>query len=229
MALSINYIFPIGTDVVANQGRLLEPHECSRILQLPTLITPSEARLVYRKRESKGYYRFQYQYKTIMAWELRVIENFYKRVKGRYEEFYLVDWSNIHKVTGSPSTTSLTLDHLDGLEASPGYIGKTILLHNGRITGAVNKQILTIADAEIFDDNTIDVNETIGASLRGSSSYVYILYPVIFDTEALTPTMKDFCTEKKLVNFPGYGTKNIYGQIVDINISFLQLGVLKDT
>ena len=228
MALSIDYIFPIGTDVVANQGRLLEPHMCSRILQIPAVVTPSEARLVYRKRQSKGYYRFQYQYKTLMAWELRVIENFYKRVKGRYEEFYLVDWSNIHKVTGSPTSTSLTLDHLDGLEASPGYIGKTLLVHNGKITGALNKQILTIADAEVFGDNTIDVNETVDATLR-QNTYVYILHPVIFESETVQPTMKDFCTDKKIVNFPGYGSKNIYGQIIDINIAFLQLGVLKDT
>lgn len=228
MALSITDIFPLGTDVVANQGRLLEPHMCNRILQMPTLITPSEARLIYRKRQSKAYYRFKYQYKSIMAWELRLIENFYRRVKGSYEEFYLVDWSSIHKVTASPSDTSLTLDHFDGLEAAAGYIGKTILVHKGRVTGSQNKQILTIADAEAFGDTTIDVDETIFAALR-SDSYVYILHPVIFESETIQPTMKDFCTEKKVTNFPGYGSKNIYGQIVDINLAFLQLGVLKDT
>ena len=56
MALSINDIFPC-----FNQNdRILEPHKCVSYPTYPSIVNESDARVIYRRRVSKGSQIFQY-------------------------------------------------------------------------------------------------------------------------------------------------------------------------
>ena len=225
MALQLSDIFPTSTSQgTAATARLLEPHTCNRQYNAPTALTTSEARLVYTKRISKPYYMFSYQYKGIMAWEFQLLEEFFIRMKGQYEAFYVVDWSSQYRVS-SYTAGSVTVDRTSGLESETGFGGNTILLYNPTYKGALNKQILTIVDASTTE---IDVNESVNASLAAvSGTLVYVLYPCMFDAITLQFTQIDFCIDHAVVNYIGVGNKSLYGQIGDVTIPLVQVGVMK--
>ena len=229
MSLQISDIFPlipIGS-LAANAIPLLEPHSCDRKLNNATLSVMTEARTIYRKRSSKMSYNFVYRYENLMHWEFSMIESFYRRMRGRYEQFYLVDWSNPYAVQATTSNT-VTLDRIDFLTASTGYSGNTLLFYNAHRPGLENKKILTIASSEDFSDYTITFDQSDITDIPAAGAYVYILHAAVFDLDDLQPTRKDVCIQKEIVAIPGYGSNSLFGPIVDVAISFTQLGVVPD-
>lgn len=224
MALTIQDIFPLSTTQgSASTAKILEPYACSRQYNDLSETVVSEARLVYTKVISKPYYMFQYSYKSIMAWEYQLLEDFYRRMKGRYETFYLVDWSSQYRITAS-TPTSVTVDRISGLDDDTGFGGNTVLIYNP-IKSGTNKQILTIAS---FSTLTLNVNEAVTTSLASAAgTMLYVLYPCMFDTTSLQNTIVDFCIQRNVISFPGYGNRTLYGTINDVNIPFIQVGVMK--
>ena len=167
---------------------------------------------------------FQYAYKGIMAWEYQLIEEFFIRMKGQYESFYAVDWSAQYRVSGSASG-SVTVDRIAGLEIETGFGGNKLLLYNPIYTGTPNKQLLTITDAST---TTVTVSETVNTALANSSgTLIYILYPSMFDGVDIKYTYVDFCIDKRVANYIGYGDKSLYGIILDTTVALVQVGVMK--
>ena len=225
MALQLSDIFPLSTSQGATvTAKILEPHTCSRQYNAPTELITSEARLVYTKRISKPYYMFQYQYKGIMAWEYQLLEEFFIRMHGQYETFYVVDWSAQYRISAS-AVGSVTVDRIAGLETETGFGGNILLLYNPVYTGTPNKQILTITDAST---TTVTVNEVVNTTLANATgSLIYVLYPSMFDGVDIKYTYVDFCIDKRVANYIGYGNKSLYGFISDTTIPFVQVGVMK--
>jgi hypothetical protein len=226
MALQLSDIFPLcpiqGTTANA---KILEPHKCSKTVVSPTQLSESAARVIFRKRISRPYVEFNYEYEGILQYEYELIASFYRRMKGKYNEFYLVDWSTPYQIEAI-TNSSITLYSVLDLEASTGYAGNTLLIYNGKITDGLNKQILTIDNTEDFSDYTISVDQTqtINSNLQTTTAFVYVLYPCIFKTDKLSPSVKDFCVEKKVVTIQGHGKRTIFGQVMDVGVSFTLLG-----
>jgi len=227
MALTINDIFPCPSETF----RILEPDKCVKYPTYPGIVGESEARIVYRRRFGKAHARFQYQYKGIMTWEYDLILAFFNRKKGQYEDFYIVDWSkqyNIISVANVLATTcDYTLNTVTGLTDSAGYVGNTLLLYNPRFDvqkGTADKNIVTI-DSIASTTISATKNQSGRTHLDIPASYIYVLVPVIFETDSLSPNMGDSCIEKTRPYFPGYGNQYIIGATYSIDIPFLQLGV----
>ena len=227
MALVEQDIFPLSTTQGSSTtAKILEPYTCMKELYFPTFSSLSQSRLVYTKRVSHPYYMFQYDYKTIMNWEFRLLEEFYYRMKGKYESFYAVDWSSPYALSAATSS-SITVDHVFGLQNDTGYGGNTLLMYNATYSG-VNKQILTIDSAEAFGDSTIDVNETVNTTLAGvGGTKVYVLYACMFDADKIKGTVVDVCIQNNVVSYPGFGNKNLFGPIVEVSVPIIQVGVMK--
>jgi hypothetical protein len=64
--------------------------------------------------------------------------------------------------------------------------------------------------------------------LLNTGSMVYLLIPVIFDLDALSPQKQDTCIERNIIYFSGFGAHSLFGPIVSITIPFLSLGIVKD-
>jgi len=161
-------------------------------------------------------------------WEYQLIEEFYRRMNGRYEVFYAVDWNAGYRISGATASPgSLTLDRTNNLENDTGFGGNTLLVYNPSYSGT-NKQILTIAAAETFSDTTVIVNETVTTALALSAgARTYILYPCMFDSPNLQANVTDFCIQRDSVYYKGFGTKPLYGSVSDITVSLMQVGVMK--
>jgi len=213
--------------------KILEPHKCMRYTSYPTRIGGTEARTPYRRRLTKGYVRLQYQYSGIMTWEYRLIERFFRERKGSYDDFYSIDWSERYSVTDNPAATTITLDRTDFLSANSGYLGNTILLYNPSIYDGSTPlndlhQLLTISE---INGNIITVapvgGEDADTDLRVTSSFVYVAYPSVFETEVLQPSQIDSCIIDDSATVPGFGTQNPFGNIVDVSLSFMSIGNFK--
>ncbi len=219
-------IFPLSTSQgTANLVRILEPHSCTTNYNDPTEVIVAEVRLIYTKKLSHPYNMMIYSYKSILSWEYQLIEEFYRRMNGRYETFYAVDWNARYRVLAATSG-SVTLDRINGLDATTGFGGNTLVLYNPTYSG-VNKAILTIATIT-SNTRVVTVNEAVSTPLALSAgTYIYVLYPCMFDTATLQPTMVDFCIQHDIINFKGFGNKSLYGAVIDINIPLVQVGVMK--
>jgi len=226
MALELQDIFPLSTTQgTAATARLLEPYSSKKELYMPTYNTLTQSRVVYTKRVSHPYYMFQYDYKNLMSWEYQLIEDFYRRMKGKYESFYVVDWSAPYSISAS-TVSSVTIDRIGGLEAATGYGGNTLLVYNAHKSGT-NKQILTIDASEVFADTTIAMNETVSTTVAANSAKLYILYVGMFDSDKIQGTPVDTCIQKNVINYAGYGYKSMFGSILDVTIPIIQVGVMK--
>jgi len=226
MALDVQDIFPISTTQgSASTAKILEPSSCSKELYMPTFNSLSESRLVYTKRISHPYYMFQYDYKTLMTWEYILIEECYRRVKGKYATFYAVDWSTPYRILGS-SSSSITVDRVTGLSADTGFGGNTVLVYDPHKSG-VNKQILTIDPTEVFGDTTITINETVTTSIATNHALLYVLYIAMFDIDKIKGTPLGVCIQQDVVLFEGYGSKNLFGTVYDVTIPIIQMGGMK--
>lgn len=179
----------------------------------------------------KGYSRFQYQYEGIMSWEYQKIETFFIRMKGRFNDFYLVDWANPYRITVA-AAPDYTLNSINGLTDDVGYIGNTLLLYNPRYDtqgGVPDKNILTIDSGGIAGTTITTTKDQSGRThLDDTNSYIYVLVPAIFDTDSLAPTTGDACIDSLVTYFPGYGNQYVFGPTYTINIPFLQLGVSQE-
>jgi hypothetical protein len=158
MSLGINEIFPCEDETM----RILEPDKCIKILSYPSVVSETESRVFYRKRISKGSQIFQYKYTNLMNWEYLMIQTFFSRKKGRYEDFYLVDWSSPFRILTVAGGTDYTLDRVTELTATSGFVGNIVLLYNPRFdpkgTATLeNKNILTI---DSIMSNTITVTKS---------------------------------------------------------------------
>ena len=225
MALNIDTIFPC----VDKGIRLLEPKSCTRAFAAPTMFTKSESNLVYRRRISKGTFSYAYEYENIMAWEYRLIEEFFRRRQGRYEEFWMVDWSDPYIILSTNGSTEITLNHITTLTTDIGYVGYKVLICNQNFDpqdGVADKDILTIT--QIVNDTITFTMEDSVTGLLNTGSMVYLLSPVIFDIDALSPQKQDTCIERNIIYFSGFGAHSLFGPIVSITIPFLSLGIVKD-
>lgn len=231
MSLTINDIFPCADQ---NQ-RILEPSKCNKYTNFPVIASTTSANLIYRRRTGKAHARIQYEYDDLMAWEYRLIESFFARKKGRYEDFYLVDWTRPYRILATPDPgVEYTLDSVSGLTASSGYIGNTLLLYDPHFdvqkgAGSEDKNILTIDSGGISGTTiTVTKNQSGRAQLDTNRSKIYVLVPMIFDTDSLAPSIKNTCIEKNRPYFPGYGNQYLFGYITSVNIPFLSLGVYQE-
>ena len=228
MPLDIDTIFPCPDQTY----HILEPTQCTKIPLFPTVFAETESKVVFRKRVSKGSYRFQYVYEDLMLWEYLLIDTFFKARKGRFDEFYLVDWSlPFHIISVSDGNTTIGVNHLSGVTASIGYGGNQMLIYNPRFDprneSVVDKFIGTIESID-EENSEITFTEAITSALATSASMAWILYPALFDTDTLAPTRKESCIEKRHNYFHGYGNKYITGPIMSINVPFMQIGVMAD-
>jgi len=226
MALDLEDIFPLSTTQgTAANAKILEPSSCSKELYMPTYNTLSESRLVYTKRISHPYYMFQYDYKTLMSWEYSLIEEFYRNTKGKYKTFYAVDWSTPYRISASSATT-VTVDRVTGLSADTGFGGNRVLVYDPYKSGA-NKQILTIDPTEVFDDNTIAMNEGVNTSIATTRATLYVLYIAMFDIDKIKGTPLGVCIQKNVITFVGYGDKSLFGTVFDVTVPIIQMGGMK--
>lgn len=225
MALVLQDIFPLSpTQGSAATAKLLEPHTCMKEIYYPTFASLSEARVIYTKRIANPYYMFQYDYHGIMNWEYMLLEEFFRRMKGKYSPFYVVDWETPYTISAATSA-SLTVDRTFGLEAATGFGRNKLLIYNPAYSGT-NKEIVTINSGETFTDTTI-LTSAVTVALATSGAKAYVLYPAMFDVDKLKGTVIDHAIQSKIVNYPGYGNKDIFGPVIDVSIVIMQIGAMK--
>ena len=211
--------------------KILEPYSCTRYITYPVISSSSVSRLSFRRRTSRGYVRFKYEYKNIMAWEYRLIEKFYRERKGKYDDFYVVDWSHRYHITGTPAAGVYPLDNSDFLTATAGYLGNYVIIYNTSLWGSetrlhrlmqvtnVSGTNVTLAALSTFDEDGQDYTH-----LDVTSSYIYCVYPCIFEQDGLQPNHIDTCVDTNSELVAGFGTQYLFGNIYDINLSFISLG-----
>jgi len=224
MALTIQDIFPLSTSQGSSStAKLLEPYFCTKELYMPTFNVLSETRIAYNKLMSHPYYMFQYVYKHLMNWEYFLIEEFYRRMKGKFEIFYIVDWSAPYRISAA-ATDSITVDRTQGLQSDTGYGGNTLIIYNPTRSGT-NKQILTIS---AIDSTTVSVNEVVTTALATArGTYMYVLYSGMFDASKINGTVVDTCIQRNVLNIEGYGSRSMFGPIMEITLPLIQIGVMK--
>jgi len=222
MALQVSDIFPLcpiqGT---TNNARILEPHKCRKEVVYPTHMAESISRTIFRKRVGRPYVEIAYDYENITQYEYDLINSFYRRMKGAYDSFYVVDWSTPYKIKSFPTSSQALLYTVTDLDLTTGFAGNTVLFYNSGIVEAQNKEIKYISNISSY---TITLSTPIYAGLRTTSAVVYLLYPCIFKTDKLTPTINDFCVEKQAVTVKGHGTRTLFGPISNITVTFTLLG-----
>jgi len=207
---------------------LLEPHQCTSFVSHPTLIADSDEGVVFRRKRGNAVFRIQYKYDNIMSWEYDLIEQFFNRMKGPFEEFYVVNWSKQYRPVQFNSSTSFTLLSCLGLTSSLGYIGNTLLIYNSDFDaykGQTDKQLLNISSIDT-NTNLVTVSTEINSGLRNTRSMVYVLVPSVFEIDSLTPDYNATCIAREMNYFKGFGTKPLFGPVVSVNIGFRAIATL---
>ena len=214
--------------------KILEPHKCYHVIDIPSVITGSGNNLIVRKLISKDSVTIYYEYENIMRWEYELIFDFFRRKKGQYEDFYVVMWDFPYNVVGFGTNPDreLQLDTLHMLTASTGYIGNTLLAYNTRFDpkqSEVDKKELTIESIDSFNNvvtfaqDGTPLADPLPENLVTTDTVLYIVTPVIFATNSLRPRTVNTCIDKTLRYFRGYGNKYQSGPIISVAVSFTSL------